>query len=132
LEDELSHTTNLDKKYELFHSNQIAELNCTLVDYRNDAFTGSSSCTLLDPSFANHCTQLTNHNLWTLYFDTSRNTHGVDLGYLWIDPCGIQTYFSCPLESKCTNKAAKYEALIQGLNKEIYLKVKSIEEFGDS
>ena len=81
LKDELSHTVNSDKQSELLHSNQIAELNCTLVD--------SSSCTLLDSTFTNPCTQLTNHNLWTLYFDVSRNTHGEDVGYLLIDPCGI-------------------------------------------
>ena len=112
LEDKLSHTTNSDKKSEHLHSNKIAELNCTLVDHSNDASIGSSSYTLLDSSFTNPCTQLTNHNLWTLYFDVSRNTHRVDVGCLLIDLCGIRTYFSCHLESKCTNNDAKYEALI--------------------
>jgi hypothetical protein len=126
LEDALSNTTNQDKQYELLHSNQIAKLNCTLVDHSNDASIGSSSFTLLNSSFTNPCTQLTNHNLWTPYFDIFRNTHGVDVGYLLIDPCGIQTYFSYHLESKCTNNDAKYEALIQGLRKAIDLKVKSI------
>ena len=91
LEIELSHTVNSDKQYELFHSNQIAKLNCTIVDLSNDASIGSSSCTLVNSSFTNHCTQLTNHNLWTLYLDVSRNKHGVDGVYLLIDPCGIQT-----------------------------------------
>ena len=113
-------------------SNQIAKLNYTLVDHSNDASLGSSFCTLLNSSFTDPCTQLTNHNLWTLYFDVSKNTHGVDAGYLLIDPCGIRTYFSYHLESKCTNNNAKYEALIQGLRKTIYLKVKSIEVFCDS
>ena len=49
---------------------------------------------------------------------------GVDAGYLLVDPYGSQTYFSCHLESKCTNNDAKYEALIQGLKKAIDLKVK--------
>jgi ribonuclease HI len=132
LEGELSHTAYSDKQYELLHSNQIAELNNTLVDYSNDASIDSSSCTLLNSSFTNTCTQLTNHNLWTLYFDVSRNKHGEDAGCLLIHPCGIRTYFSCHLESKCTNNDAKYEALTQGLRKAIDLKVKSIEVFGDS
>ena len=132
LEGELSHTMNSDKQSELLHSNQIAKLNCTLVDHSNDASVGSIHCTLVNPSFTNHCTQVTNHNLWTLYFDISRNMHGVDAGYLLIDLCGIQTYFSCHLESKCTNNDAKYKAIIQGLRKAIDLKVKSIELFGDS
>ena len=67
-----------------------------------------------------------------MYFDVSRNAHGVDVGCLLIDPSGIRTYLSCHLESKCTNNNAKYEALIQGLKKAIDLKVKSIEVFGDS
>ena len=67
-----------------------------------------------------------------MYFDVSRNKQGVDAGYLLIDPCGIRTYFSCHLESKCTNNDSKYESLIQGLRKEIDLTVKSIEVFGDS
>ena len=130
LEAELSPPMNLDNKYELLLSNQIVDLNCTLVDHSNDASIGC--CTLVNSSFTNHCTQLTNHNLWTLYFDTSRNTHGVDVGYLLEDPCDIRTYFSYHLESKCTKNDVEYEALIQGLRKEIYLKVKCIEAFGDS
>ena len=89
LENELSHTMNSDKQSELLDSNQIAELNCTLVDHSNDASIGYSSYILVNSSFTNHCAQVTNHNLWTLYFNISRNTHGVDAGYLLIDPCGI-------------------------------------------
>ena len=36
LEDELSHIAKSDKLSELLHSNQIAELNCTLVDHSNE------------------------------------------------------------------------------------------------
>ena len=119
LESGLSHTTNSDKQFELLHSNQIVEWNYTLVDLSNDASICSSSYILVNSSFTSHCTQLTNHNLCTMYFYISRNTQGVDVGYLLIDPCGIRTYFSCHLESKCTNNDAKYEALIQGLRKAI-------------
>jgi len=132
LEAELSPPVNSYKQTELLHSNHIAELNCTLVDNRNDASIGSSSCTLLNYSFTNLCTQLTNHKLWTLYFDTSKNTQGVDVGCLLVEPCGIRTYFAYHLECKCTNNDVEYEALMQGLKKAINLKVKSIEVFGDS
>ena len=131
MEVELSHTMNSNKQFELLHSNQIAKLNYTLVDLSIDASVGPSSCTLVNYSFVNHCTQLTNNNLWTLYFDISRNMDVIDVGYLLIDPCGIQTYFSCHLEYKGTDHAVKYETLIQGLGKEINLQVKSIEVFGD-
>ena len=67
-----------------------------------------------------------------MYFDTSRNMHGVDDGCLLIDPCGIRTYLACHLEYKCTDNDVEYEALIQGLMKEIDLNVKSIKVFGDS
>ena len=67
-----------------------------------------------------------------MYFDTSRNTQGVDAGYLLVDSCGIQTYLSCHPKSKCTNNDAKYEALIQVLKKAIDSNFKSIEVFGDS
>ena len=86
LEDELSHIANSDKQSKLLHSNQIAKLNCTLVDHSNDASICFSSCILVN---YNPCTQLTNHNLWTLYFDISGNTQRVDVGCLLIDPCGI-------------------------------------------
>ena len=66
LEAELSPSANSDKKYEILRSNQIVEQNYTLVYNSNDASIGFSSCTLVNFSFTNHCTQLTNHNLWTL------------------------------------------------------------------
>ena len=132
LEDKLFPPMNSDKQYELLHSNQIAKINFTLVGHCNVASIGSSNYTLVNSSFTNHCTQLTNHNLWTMYFDTSRNTEGVDAGCLLIDPCGIQTYFSYHLESEWTNNDVEYEALIQGLKKAIDLNVKCIEVFGDS
>ena len=63
LEGEISPLADSYKQSELFHSNQIVELNCTLVDHSNDASIVSSSCTLVNSSFTNHCRQLTNHNL---------------------------------------------------------------------
>ena len=67
LEPELSPCVNLDKQFELLHSNHIAKLKYTLVYHSNDASIGS--CRLVNSSFTNHCAQLTNCNLWALYFD---------------------------------------------------------------
>ena len=39
---------------------------------------------------------------------------------------------SCRLEFECTNNTAEYEALVQGLYKEIGLKVQYLKVFGDS
>ena len=89
LEVELFPLANSYKPSKLLHLNHIFKLNYTLVDHINDASIGCSHCTLTNSSFTNHYTQLNNHNLWTLYFDTSRNTHGVDVGCLLIDTYGI-------------------------------------------
>lgn len=85
LEAELSPLADSYKKFEFLHSHHIFEQNCTLVDCSNDAPIDSSHCALVNSSFTNYCTQITNHNLWTLYFDSSRNMHGVDVGYLLVD-----------------------------------------------
>ena len=58
LEYDLSPFADSDMQSKLLHSNQIAELNCTIVDSRN--------CTLVDSSSTNLCTKLTNPNLWNL------------------------------------------------------------------
>ena len=84
LEVELSPCANSDKKYELLHSNQLSKISCTLLYVSNDASIGSSSCTLVNSSLTNHYIQLTNHNLWTLYFDVSKNTHELDAGWGFI------------------------------------------------
>lgn len=44
----------------------------------------------------------------------------------------MKTLISCRLEFECTNNTAEYEALVQGFNKAIYLKVKCLKVFGDS
>ena len=131
LEVERSPLENSYKQFELLHSNQIGKLYYTLENCSNDASIDSSHCTLVNSSLANHCTQLTNHNLWTLYFDISKNTKG-DVGCLLVDMYGIRTYFAYHLESKCTNNDVEYEDLIQGLEKAIDLNVKCIEVFGGS
>ena len=41
-------------------------------------------------------------------------------------------FISCRLEFECTNNTAEYEALIQGLKKEIEFKVKNLKVYGDS
>ena len=63
LEAEFSHLAGSYKQSELLHSNQIVKLNCTLVDCRNDALVESSHCILVNSSFTNYCTQLTNHKM---------------------------------------------------------------------
>ena len=73
---ELSSFANSYKQFELLPCNQIAELDCTIVDI----------------SFTNSCTLLTNSKSWNLYFGISRNEYGVDVGCLLLDHCGNKTY----------------------------------------
>ena len=41
-------------------------------------------------------------------------------------------FLSCRLEFECTNNTTEYEALIQGLNKDIDFKVRNLKVYCDS
>ena len=69
---------------------------------------------------------------WHLYFDSSRSKEGAGVGCMLLDPTGNKFMISCRLEFLCTNYTAEYEALIQGLKKELDLNVKVLITFGDS
>jgi hypothetical protein len=69
LEVELSPFANSNTQSILLHCTQIVEPNCTFVDI----------------SSTNFCTEIANPNLWTLYFDGSRNKDGTSVGFLLID-----------------------------------------------
>jgi hypothetical protein len=112
----LSSFTNSFKQFELLPCNQIAELDCTV----------------LDISFTNSCALFTNSKSWNLYFDISRNEYGADAGCLLIDLCRNQTYLAIQLELGCTDTVVEYETLIQGLKKAMNMNVKYIEVFGGS
>ena len=70
--------------------------------------------------------------IWTLYFDGSKSQEGSGEGCILIDPKGKRHFLSCRLEFECTNNASKYEALVQGSKKVIYLSAKDLKVFGDS
>ena len=76
--------------------------------------------------------ELTYPNIWTLYFDGSRNREGAIVVYLLIDPHGNRMLIACHLEFECTNNVAEYEALMQRLRKALDLQVKCIELFKDT
>lgn len=60
---------------------------------------------------------LTDPNIWTLYFDGSRNKEGVGDGCLLVYPHGNRTMIACHLEFQYTNNVDEYEALVQVLKK---------------
>ena len=118
-EDELSPYANSNEQSELLHTTQIAKLhcniveNCTKVDTKNCKYLVSSSC--------NFSLELTTPNIWTLYFDGSRNKEGAGVGCLLIDLHGNKMMIACRLEFECTNNVAEYEALMQGIGKALDL-----------
>ena len=116
LDAEMSPLVNSNMQSKLLHYTQIDQPNYMLVD--------SSS--------TNFCTKLTNPNLWTLYFDSSRNKDGEDVGCLLIDSHGNQTQLACHLEFKCTNNVVEHEALVQRIRKAIDMNTKCLEVFDDS
>ena len=60
------------------------------------------------------------------------NNVGVGVGCLLIDLNHNKTMLVCRLEFECTNNVVEHEDLVQGIRKEIDLKVKCIKVFGDS
>jgi len=71
-------------------------------------------------------------DFWTLFFDGSKTLEGSGAGCVLIDPKKNKHFLSCRLDFECTNNTAEYEALVQGLRKEIELKVENLKVYGDS
>ena len=76
--------------------------------------------------------ELTDHNIWTIYFHGSRHKEGEGSICLLINPHGNITMLACFLEFDCTNNVAEHEKMVRGLKKELDLQIKCIEVFGDS
>ena len=56
---------------------------------------------------------------WTLFFYGSKSKDGAGASCVFMDPKGTKWMIACRLEFECTNNIAEYEALVQGLRKEI-------------
>ena len=57
---------------------------------------------------------------------------GLGAGCVLIDPEKNKYFLSCRLEFECTSNTAEYEALVQGLKKQVELNVKNLKVHGDS
>jgi ribonuclease HI len=66
------------------------------------------------------------------FFNVSKSKEVVRAGCVLQDPNGNKNMLSYKLEFQCTNNLDEYEALIQGIKKEIDLNVKFIKVYGDS
>jgi hypothetical protein len=72
------------------------------------------------------------NQIWSLYFDGSKSKEGASVGYVIINPAGNKTLIACRLEFECTNNTAEYEALLQGLRKDLDMNIQNLTVFGDS
>ena len=108
-----------NEQSELLHKTQIVEPHCNRV--KDCIKLDSNNCTYVVSRSCDFSLELTNPNIWTLYFDGSRNKEGASIGCLLIDPHGNKTMIACHLEFKCTNNVVEYEAVLQGLKKELDL-----------
>jgi ribonuclease HI len=70
--------------------------------------------------------------MWTLFFDGSKSLESAGVGCILKDPNVNKIMIACRLDFQCTHNTAEYESLLQGLKKEVYLKVKKIKVFDDS
>jgi len=70
-------------------------------------------------------------DMWTLFFDGSKSLEGVGTNFILKYPKVINILITCRLQFPCTNNTTKYEALVQGLRKVVYLKEEKIKVFGD-
>eukprot|EP00253_Pinus_taeda_P008539 PITA_08539 len=100
--------------------------NSVLSQIENFSQTDSSKC-------VNFLDKPVNTSLfWKSYFDGSKSKEGAGAGCVLISPEGNKTMLTCTLKFDCTNNTAEYEALVQGLYKEIGLNVKYLQVFRDS
>jgi ribonuclease HI len=72
------------------------------------------------------------NQIWSLYFDGSKSKEGAGAGCIIIDTAGNKTLIACRLEFECTNNTVEYEALLQGLIKELDMNIQNLTVFGDS
>jgi hypothetical protein len=68
-------------------------------------------------------------HIWSLYFDGSKYKEGVGAECVLIDPAGNKTLIACRLEFECTNDMVEYEEIMQGLRKELDLKIHNLMVF---
>ena len=92
-----------NEQSELLHTTHIVEPHynivkyCTKLDISNCKYLVSCSC--------NFSLEQIDPNIWTLYFDGSRNKEVASVGCLFIDPHGNKTMIACHLDFECTNNA---------------------------
>ena len=101
---------NSNEQYELLHTTHIVDPYCNIVE--DCIKLDTNNCTYVVSSSCNFSLELTDPNIWTLYFDGSKNKEGLGVACLLIDLHGNRMMIACRLEFECINNVAKYEALV--------------------
>ena len=86
LEAEISPYADSNEQSKILHTTNIIEPNCNIVEDCTKLYT--NNCKDLVSSPCNFSLELIDPNIWTLYFDGSRNKEGAGVGCLLIDPHG--------------------------------------------
>jgi ribonuclease HI len=71
-------------------------------------------------------------DIWSMFFDGSKIQEGAREGCMLIDIEQCKTLISRCLDFEYTNNTVEYKSLVQGLKREIDIKVKYLKLFGDS
>jgi hypothetical protein len=150
-----NHTTDISSyaesntQYEILHCTQIVEPHCNIVYKTNtnpdvhpnivsrdklEVYTNFTNPNNLEnkTKFESITKPKGDPNMWTLFFDGSKSLEGVGVGCILKDPNGKNNLIACRLEFQCTNNTVEYEALLQGLKREVDMKERKIKVFGDS
>ena len=64
-------------------------------------------------------------------FDGAINAYGKGIGAMIITPHGSHIPFTARLTFDCTNNMAEYEACIMGIEKDVDLRIKILDLYGD-
>jgi ribonuclease HI len=72
------------------------------------------------------------HETWIMYFDSSVMKEGGGVGLVFISPLGVRMEYLVRLHFSASNNTAEYEALFDGLQIAVELKIKRLEIRGDS
>ena len=67
-----------------------------------------------------------------MYFDGSLMKTGAGVGLLFVSPLGVHMHYMVRLHFTASNNVAEYEALVNGLQVAIELRVRRLDVRGDS
>ena len=83
-------------------------------------------------NFLDSLVMYVSEHTWKMFFDGSHTQNGVGAGILFVTPHGYTIPKSYKLLFPCTNSAAEYEALLNGVKFALEWRITELHIFGDS